>query len=164
MGRFSWFALIVALLAVSHACRRPPVIVDVDDSDLTAIRVYVVESGNQTVEIRKNLQDQRACRAGGLIRVTNRVSRAHYVVTLNRSERIWGVFARDTKIDLFDAAGDMIHAGSTRSVGSSVKDVCNAILNEVGSGSGARHRRRRELTSSLGQLLQRDGSRRTRNA
>ena len=109
--------------------------VDLDDSDLVAIRVYVVESGDQTVEIRKNLQDQPACQAGGLIRVTNRVSRAHYVVTLNRSERIWGVFARDTKIDLFDAAGDMIYAGSTRSVGSAVKDVCNTILQEVSSGS-----------------------------
>ena len=94
-------------------------------------------SNDQTVEIQKNLQEQRECEG---LRVTNRVRRAHFVVTMDRSEggfskRVFGFAARDNKIALFDGWGDMVFSNSTRSVGNAVKDVCVAIQREVASGT-----------------------------
>ena len=94
-------------------------------------------SNDQTVEIQKNLQDQRECQG---LRVTNRARRAHFVVTMDRSEggfskRVFGFAARDNKIALFDGWGDLVYSNSTRSVGNAVKDVCVAIRREVAAGA-----------------------------
>ena len=67
--------------------------------------------------------------------MTNRARRAHFVVTMDRSEggfskRVFGFAARDNKIALFDGWGDLVYSNSTRSVGNAVKDRLPA---------GARH-------------------------
>ena len=123
------------------------------EAEQPTVRVFVAESqaqafsgGNggtsggsndQTVEIQKNLQEQAMCQG---LRVTNRVKRAHFVVTMNRSEggfskRAFGFASRDNKIALFDGWGDLIYSNSTRSLGNAVKNVCAAIWAEVDNGS-----------------------------
>lgn len=95
-------------------------------------------TNNQTVEIQKNVtQDQEACQG---LRVTNRPTRAHFVITMDRSEggfskRVFGAASRDNKIAVFDGWGDLLYSNSTRSLGNAVKDACNAIWQEVGSGA-----------------------------
>lgn len=94
-------------------------------------------TNNQTVEIQKNIQEKRECSE---FRVTNRAKRAHFVITMDRSEggfskRTLGVFSRDNKIAVFDGYGDMIFAKSVRAVGNAVKDACKAIRKEVASGA-----------------------------
>jgi hypothetical protein len=48
------------------------------------------------------------------------------VVLLDR-EGGKGLLRRDNKIAVFDREGDLLHSGSTRSLGNAVKDACEAI-------------------------------------
>jgi len=93
-------------------------------------------SNDQTVEIQKNLQERDEC---AFLRVTSRISRAHFVVAMDRTEgglgkRLWGAASRDNKIAVFDGYGDLIFSTSTRSLGNAVKDSCNAIQSEIDAG------------------------------
>ncbi len=40
---------------------------------------------------------------------------------------------RDNKVAVFNSVGDMIYSGSTRMLGSAVKDACRAIRADVAS-------------------------------
>ena len=143
--------VIIAVLALS----APLVIAQQEGSqkDDPVIRVYVAESqaqafdasggsatggtNDQTVEIQKNLQEKKECRD---LRVTNRAKRAHFVITMDRSEgglskRLWGAGSKDNKIAVFDGWGDLIFSHSTRSVGNAVKDACKAIAEEIAGGA-----------------------------
>ena len=75
----------------------------------------------QTAEIIKTF-DKR-CPA---VTVTNRRENADYIVLLDH-EGGKEFFGRDNKIVIFDKQGDLIHSGSTRSLGNAVKDACSAI-------------------------------------
>lgn len=90
-------------------------------------------SNDQTVEIMKNLTEREEC---SRLRVTNRRSRAHFLIEMDRTEGgFFGVASRDNKIAVFDGWGDLIFTNSTRSVGNAVKDACNAIREEVDGGA-----------------------------
>ena len=75
----------------------------------------------QTAEILKTFGE--SCRA---VTVTNNRERADFVVTLDH-EGGKGYLLRDNKVAVFNRDGDMIHSGSTRSLGNSVRDACRAI-------------------------------------
>ena len=136
-----------AVDAMAQDAQRPTVRVFVAESQAQAFSAAGADgfvsatggSNDQTVEIQKNLQEQGACNRQAL-RVTNRVDRAHFVVTMDRSEggfskRVWGFASRDNKIALFDGWGDLIYSNSTRSLGNAVSDVCEAIAREVENGA-----------------------------
>ena len=94
-------------------------------------------TNNQTVEIQKNIREKRECKG---FRVTNRAKRAHFVITMDRSEggfskRVFGPLSKDNKIAVFDGWGDMLYAKSMRSVGSAVKEACKSIRAEIESGA-----------------------------
>jgi len=75
----------------------------------------------QTAEIIKTLQE----RCPEVI-VTKNEKRADYVLLLQHEGG--KIFLRkDNKFVLFDANGDAIASGSTRSLGNAVKDACSAI-------------------------------------
>lgn len=149
MQRFVKFSLCAVLawpaLALAQDGNAPVVRVFVAESQAQAFSAggsggafsATGGSNDQTVEIQKNLQERSECEG---LRVTNRAGRAHFVVTMDRSEgglskRMFGFAARDNKIALFDGWGDLIFSNSTRSVGNAVKDVCVAIRREVSSGA-----------------------------
>ena len=74
----------------------------------------------QTAEIVKTLHD----RCPKLI-VTRKEERADYILVLQHEG---GKFLRkDNKFAVFNADGDAIESGSTRSLGNAVKEACSAI-------------------------------------
>ncbi|HKV44602.1 MAG TPA: hypothetical protein VJT32_08015 [bacterium] len=75
----------------------------------------------QTAEILKTFGE----RCPG-VTVTNNKDRADYLVTLDH-EGGKGWARIDTKVAVFNKDGDMVFSGSTRSIGTAVKDACNAI-------------------------------------
>jgi hypothetical protein len=75
----------------------------------------------QTVEIMKTFQER--CPA---VTITIKQERADFVVLLDH-EGGKGSLRRDNKVAVFNKAGDMIFSKSTRSLGNSVKDACQAI-------------------------------------
>ena len=134
-------AAIIVGGSVSMAQERPQVRVFVAESQAQAFAADRFSatggSNDQTVEIQKNFQEQEVCQG---TRVTNRPERAHFVVTMDRSEggfskRAFGFASKDNKIALFDGWGDMIYSNSTRSLGNAVKDVCQALWAEVDGGA-----------------------------
>jgi hypothetical protein len=76
----------------------------------------------QTAEIIKTLNER--CPE---ITVTNRLDKADFVLTLDH-EGGKGLVRRRNKIAVFNKEGDDIMSKSTRSLGNSVKDACEAIL------------------------------------
>jgi hypothetical protein len=56
---------------------------------------------------------------------------ADYIVLLEH-EGGKDPFSRDNKFAVFGTEGDMIAAGSTRSLGNAVKDACQAIQDDRG--------------------------------
>jgi hypothetical protein len=58
--------------------------------------------------------------------MTNLRERADYIVTLDH-EGGKGLLRRDNKVAVFTRDGDMVFSHSTRSLGNSVKDACQAI-------------------------------------
>lgn len=80
----------------------------------------------QTVEIMKTFRE----RCGGLTITLDR-TRADYIVLLDR-EGGKDIIAKDNKVAVFKRDGDMLHSGSTRSLGNAVSDACNAIRKHGG--------------------------------
>ena len=79
----------------------------------------------QTAEIVKTLHD----RCPKLI-VTRKEERADYILVLQHEG---GKFLRkDNKFAVFNADGDAIESGSTRSLGNAVKEACSAIVSDWG--------------------------------
>jgi hypothetical protein len=76
----------------------------------------------QTQEIIKTL-NQRCPE----ITVTNNVEKADFVLTLDH-EGGKGLLAHRNKVAVFNRDGDDIFSGSTRELGNSVKDACQAML------------------------------------
>ena len=60
--------------------------------------------------------------------VTMKKEKADYIVILQH-EGGKRIGQRDNKVVVFNREGDSIYSGSTRSLGNSVKDACEAITN-----------------------------------
>ena len=60
------------------------------------------------------------------VTVTNNRERADYIVQLDH-EGGKGWARRDNKVAVFTKDGDLLHSGSTRTLGASVQDACKAI-------------------------------------
>lgn len=78
----------------------------------------------QTVEVMKTFAEHKDC---GGITVTIDRERADFVVLFDH-EGGKGAARKDNKIAVFNSNGDMLHSGSTRLLGSAVKDACKSIL------------------------------------
>jgi len=91
--------------------------------DAAAGRVYA-GAKPQTAEIIKTFNE----RCPDVV-VTVKADKADYVILL---EHAGGetVFAKDNKYALFNADGDAIKSGSTRSLGNAVKDACAALVKD----------------------------------
>jgi hypothetical protein len=76
----------------------------------------------QTVELMKTFRE----RCPGVI-ITMDKAKADYVVVFDR-EGGKDLVRRDNKIAVFRNGGDLLHAGSTRSLGNAVKDACYVLL------------------------------------
>ena len=105
------------------------------------IRVFVTDSNSwtmgggwgegvgaapQTAEIMKTFAER--CSA---VTITNNKEKADFVVTLDH-EGGKGYARKDNKYAVFNKDGDMIGSGSTRTLGSSVKEACRAVLEVIG--------------------------------
>ena len=79
-------------------------------------------------------QEQSECEG---LRVTNRIDRAHFLLTLERFSGTINTFGlnRRNDVSVYDGWGDMVYAGSTRQLGNAAKDACNAIREEIESGA-----------------------------
>ena len=60
--------------------------------------------------------------------VTNNLAKADFVLTLDH-EGGKGLLSHRNKIAIFNRDGDDIFSNSTRELGNSVKDACQAMLN-----------------------------------
>lgn len=76
----------------------------------------------QTVELMKTFRER--CPAAI---ITMDKSKADYIVMFDR-EGGKDLVRRDNKIAIFQNGGDLLYAGSTRSLGNAVKDACGVIL------------------------------------
>lgn len=76
----------------------------------------------QTVELMKTFRE----RCPG-VTITMDKSKADYVVLFDR-EGGKDLVRKDNKIAVFRNGGDLLHAGSTRSLGNAVKDACSVML------------------------------------
>jgi len=81
----------------------------------------------QTAEIVKTFNERCAACI-----VTMKLEKAEYVIVLEH-EGGKGWILRDNKYAVFDKEGDAISSGSTRSLGNSVKDACEALVKNWGS-------------------------------
>jgi PEGA domain len=84
----------------------------------------------QTAEIIKTFGE----RCSQVI-VNNKQEKADYVVVLDH-EGGKSILAHDNKVAVFNSDGDAIVSHSTRSLGSSVKDACEAIVKDWPSRAG----------------------------
>jgi hypothetical protein len=75
----------------------------------------------QTAEVYKTFGE--SCPA---VTMTNVRERADFIVMLDH-EGGKGLLRRDNKVAVFSKDGDMVFSHSTRSLGNSVKDACQAI-------------------------------------
>lgn len=76
---------------------------------------------NQTPELIKTFQQK--C---GAVTITNNKDKADFTVTFSH-EGGKGYARRDNKIAVFSKEGDIVHSGSTRSLGGAVEGACRAI-------------------------------------
>lgn len=83
----------------------------------------------QTAEIIKTFNQR--CPS---LTITSKQDRADYTVLLQH-EGGKDLIRRDNKFAVFNKDGDALVSGSTRSLGNAVKDACQAILNDIKSGS-----------------------------
>jgi len=83
----------------------------------------------QTAEIIKTFGER--CEQ---VTVTTNKDRADYVLLLDH-EGGKGLVRNDNKFALFNKDGDALKSGSTRSLGNSVKDACEALLKDWKSAS-----------------------------
>ncbi len=79
----------------------------------------------QTAEIMKTFGER--CPQ---VTVTIKQEKADYIVLLDH-EGGKGVARKDNKVAVFSKDGDMIHSGSTRTLGNAVKDACQAITRQL---------------------------------
>jgi len=84
----------------------------------------------QTAEIIKTFGDR--CKE---VVVNNKQDKADYVVVLDH-EGGKSILAHDNKVAVFNGDGDAIVSHSTRSLGNSVKDACEAIAKDWPSRAG----------------------------
>jgi len=84
----------------------------------------------QTAEIIKTFGDRCS-----QVVVNNQKEKADYVVVLDH-EGGKSILAHDNKVAVFDSDGDAIVSHSTRSLGNSVKDACEAIVKDWPSRVG----------------------------
>jgi len=84
----------------------------------------------QTAEIIKTFNER--CPA---VTITDAKDRANFAIVLDH-EGGKGVLAHRNKVAVFNREGDVIYSGSTRSIGTSVKDACEAISAAPKSGLG----------------------------
>jgi hypothetical protein len=101
----------------------------VSDEDGDAFGVSAGGARPQTAEIIKTFGE----RCPNAI-VTMNKSKADYIVLLDH-EGGKGILRRDNKFALFSGDGDVVDSGSTRSLGSAVKDACEAMLRHWHSGT-----------------------------
>lgn len=78
----------------------------------------------QTAEIIKTFGEK--CQG---VTVTMNPDKANYVVMLER-EGDKTVYEKDNKYAVFNADGDAIKSGSTRTLGNAVKDACGAVMKD----------------------------------
>ena len=136
MNRFAVLGmLLVGLLLVATSAlaqqERPRVFITDSDSWETRGELLGGEGGlfgetrggarPQTVEIMKTFGER--CPT---VIVNRYADAADFVVVLDH-EGGKEFFQRDNKVAVFAGNGDMIHSGSTRSLGNAVKDACHAI-------------------------------------
>jgi ribosomal protein L14 len=97
--------------------------------DRAHLRVFVTDSPNawsgsgshpQTAEIIKTITQE--CKNAT---VTNDRLKANYVVLLERESQ--KVIRRDNKMVIFDKAGDVVYAASTRALGNAVRNGCDYL-------------------------------------
>jgi PEGA domain len=84
----------------------------------------------QTAEIIKTFGER--CPA---VTINNKQDKAEYVVVLDH-EGGKGLIRRDNKVAVFNGDGDSIVSRSTRSLGSSVQDACEAIAKDWALNGG----------------------------
>ena len=121
----------MALVVVGAQTVTPRVYVTDSESWESRGRVLLLDDGvggsaggarPQTAEIMKTFGE----RCPG-VRVNRNPEKADFVVVLDH-EGGKLFFQRDNKVVIFNREGDMIHSGSTRSLGNSVKNACQAIV------------------------------------
>src|SRR5215467_5625822 len=113
--------LFASLFALAVAAQdRPRVFINESQSWQIAGRSG--GSRGQTAEIYKTFG--ASCPA---VVMTNTRDRADFIVEFDH-EGGKGLLRHDNKIAVFNKAGDMVYSGSTRSLGSSVKDACRAMV------------------------------------
>ncbi len=134
--RTSQLVLVLAVVSlVAMAAEKPRVfITDSDSWQITGgaggganAAAGAVKGGArpQTVEIMKTFS--KRCSE---ITVTLKQERADYIVLLDH-EGGKSALSKDNKVAVFNKDGDMIHSGSTRSLGNAVKNACKAIRNDL---------------------------------
>jgi hypothetical protein len=79
----------------------------------------------QTAEVMKTFR--KRCHS---VIVTLEKENADYVVLFDHEGGKQLMFRKDNKIAVFNRDGDLVHAGSTRSLGKAVKNACTAIVQE----------------------------------
>ena len=112
------FGVCLSALAIGQDGKRR---VFVTQSDSWEVKGRSGGAAPQTAEIIKTFA--ASCPN---ITVTNNRERADYVVQLDH-EGGKGWARKDNKVAVFTKDGDLLHSGSTRSLGASVKDACRAI-------------------------------------
>jgi hypothetical protein len=78
----------------------------------------------QTAEIIKTFRERCP-----LVTITNAREKVDFVVLLDH-EGGKNLILRDNKVVVYNKEGDVIHSGSTRSLGNAVKDACSAIVSQ----------------------------------
>jgi len=78
----------------------------------------------QTAEIIKTFGERCP-----LVTITNNRDKANYVVLLDH-EGGKHFILRDNKVVVYNKEGDVIHSGSTRSLGNAVRDACTCIADD----------------------------------
>lgn len=121
-----------AIVVVAQSTGRPRVFLEESNSwEMTGGAGVVGGTGGgamtggarpQTVELMKTFRER--CPAAI---ITMDKSKADYIVIFDR-EGGKDVVRRDNKIAVFRNGGDLLHAGSTRSLGNAVKDACQVIV------------------------------------
>jgi len=92
------------------------------------VKVFITSRGRgrpQTAEIIKTFNERCA-----EVTVTMKRTSANYVVLLEREANKSDV-ARDNKVVVFNKGGDAIFSASTRTLGNSVQDACDAIRKQA---------------------------------
>ncbi len=126
--------LLLTTVADAQARRKPRVFVSDSNSWEQSASVLANAQGAvgsssggarpQTAEIIKTLSER--CPN---VTVTLRQDRADYVLLIEH-EGGKGLLRRDNKFVVFNKDGDAFRSGSTKTIGSSVKDACAAILGD----------------------------------